>query len=202
MNRMNVDERRGKLIEAAIEVMLRDGVARTTTRAIVTEAGMTTGAFHYCFFSKEEMELEVMQVLHERAFDSTRAEALLDSSAGDVIERVVSAYVEGLVADAPRLQLALELTLHALRESGLRNEAVKHYRGRLDRTEAFLEQVAESGGFTWRMPTSQLAQLTLSTAEGTAYTWLVTEGEARVDELHAALTGFLRSQVQPPSLPG
>ncbi len=57
MSRMNVDERRARLVEAAIQVMSREGVSHATTRAIVTEAVMTTGAFHYSIFSKEELVL-------------------------------------------------------------------------------------------------------------------------------------------------
>lgn len=196
MNRMNVDQRRSKLIGAAIEVMLRDGVTRTTTRAIVTQAGMTTGAFHYSFFSKEELELEVMRALNEHAFEPTVLEG--EGHRGgpaDLIDRIVTVYVDGLVAEAPRRQLAFELSLHAMREPGLRDAAIKHYRGKLDRTETFLERTAASGGFSWRMSTGPLAQLALSTAEGTAYTWLLTEQAAGQEQLHRALTGFLCSLV-------
>ncbi|WP_327320490.1 TetR family transcriptional regulator [Streptomyces sp. NBC_01235] len=49
MARMALKERREELIAAAIRVVTREGVARTTTRSIVREAGMTLGVFHYCF---------------------------------------------------------------------------------------------------------------------------------------------------------
>ena len=47
--RIPADERRQQLVEAAIRVMARDSVAQATTRAIVGEAGMPLGVFHYCF---------------------------------------------------------------------------------------------------------------------------------------------------------
>jgi hypothetical protein len=46
MARMAMKDRREELIVAAIRVMTRDGVVRTTTRAVVSEAGMTLGVFH------------------------------------------------------------------------------------------------------------------------------------------------------------
>ena len=51
MPRIAVDARRELLVEAAIRVMARDGVAKATTRSIVAEAGMALAAFHYSFRS-------------------------------------------------------------------------------------------------------------------------------------------------------
>ncbi len=195
MTRMPVDVRRAKLIEAAMTVMARDGVSRTTTRSIVTEAGMTTGAFHYCFFSKEELELEVARALNARAFDPVLEQAGVEGP--DVIERVVGAYVDSLVADPQRRQLAFELTLHGLRQPGLKDAAVKQYGVHFEATERFLDLVSTSGGFSWRLPREELARLMLSMAEGIAYQWLVTEQEATKEQLHDALVGFLQTQVAP-----
>ena len=195
MNRMNVDERRAKLIEAAIEVMLRDGVSRTTTRSIVQQAGMTTGAFHYCFFSKEELELEVIRVLNARAFDALLAQVSTDVNGPEIIDRVAAAYVDSLVLEAPQRQLTFELTLHALRQPNLRDAAVKHYRVKFDGAEEFLDAMANAGGFRWRLPTSDLARLALGLAEGIAFQWVVTDEHPTPARLHDALVAFLRSQV-------
>ncbi len=195
MSRMPVSVRRDKLIDAAMTVMARDGVSRTTTRSIVTEAGMTTGSFHYCFFSKEELELEVMRILNGRAYDPVVEQASVEGP--DVIERVVGAYVDSLVADPQRRQLAFELTLHGLREPGLKDEAVKHYEAKVEATERFLARVATSGRFSWRLPHPELARLTLSMAEGMAYQWLATEQDATKEELHDCLVGLLQTQVAP-----
>jgi hypothetical protein len=48
MARMSAAERRALLVEAAIVVMSREGVAHTTTRAAVAGAGMQSGVVHYC----------------------------------------------------------------------------------------------------------------------------------------------------------
>ena len=197
MNRMNVDQRRGKLVDAAIVVMLRDGVARTTTRSIVSEAGMTTGAFHYCFFSKEELVLEVMRVLNARAFDAVRDQVSTDAGGADVIDRVVGAYVAYLGDDASQRQLGFELTLHALREPGLRDAGVKHYRDQLDGAEELLTRVARAGGFAWRRPPAEIARVTLGLVDGLSYQWLVTQEEVMVPRLCQELIAYLHGQVAP-----
>nr|WP_294692247.1 TetR/AcrR family transcriptional regulator [uncultured Friedmanniella sp.] len=195
MNRMNVDQRRGKLVDAAIVVMLRDGVARTTTRSIVSEAGMTTGAFHYCFFSKEELELEVMRVLNAHAYEAVLQQLHADATGTELVERVVVAFVDALVTDAPRRQLSFELTLHALRTEGLSDAAVKHYRASLDNAEAFLDDMARVGGFTWRLPPADLARLCMSVAEGVAFHWVVTDEDGSGQQLKEVLNAFLCGQV-------
>ncbi|MFB7756763.1 TetR/AcrR family transcriptional regulator, partial [Streptomyces sp. NPDC056121] len=55
MGRMPSAQRRRQLVEAAIRVMARDGVAKTTTRSVVAEAGVSLSVFHYCFDSKQEL---------------------------------------------------------------------------------------------------------------------------------------------------
>ena len=67
VTRMSVDQRRSLLIEAAINVMARDGVANVGTRAIVAEADMTIGVFHYCFRSKDELVVEVLRSINRAA---------------------------------------------------------------------------------------------------------------------------------------
>jgi AcrR family transcriptional regulator len=195
MNRMSVDERRAKLVDAAIEVMTREGVSHATTRAIVSEAGMTTGAFHYSFFSKEELVLEVMRSLHARAFEIVSSE-LDDVARGPgVIERVVGAYVAH-VSDASRRQLVFELNLHALREPGLRSAAVKHHRAKTDSAEDLLERMAVAGGFRWRSPVAEVARLVLGVVDGVSYQWLVTEEEFIPEQLCQAVVRFLHAQVE------
>ena len=55
MPRLAVAERRAALVEAALRVMVRGGLAAGTTRAIVAEAGMSLASFHYAFSSRDEL---------------------------------------------------------------------------------------------------------------------------------------------------
>jgi TetR/AcrR family transcriptional regulator, regulator of biofilm formation and stress response len=197
VSRMNVDERRARLVDAAIQVMSREGVSHATTRAIVSEAGMTTGAFHYSFFSKEELVLEVMRILNARAFQAVREQVRADGTGPEVIDRVVGAYVDHVAGDAARRQLSFELTLHALREPGLREAAVELYRATLDGAEELLELMARSGGFDWRLPPAELSRRTLSLIDGCSYQWLLTQDEVSLRLLHDSLVELLQAQVVP-----
>jgi AcrR family transcriptional regulator len=61
--RMSADARRAELLQAALRVMSRDGIAAGTTRAIVAEAGMPLATFHYCFRSRNELLRELITLL-------------------------------------------------------------------------------------------------------------------------------------------
>ena len=53
MTRIPVVDRRTALVQAALRVVARDGVAAATTRRIVAEAGMPLASFHYVFASRD-----------------------------------------------------------------------------------------------------------------------------------------------------
>ncbi len=55
MPRVPADVRRTELVQAAIQVATREGLAATTTRRIAQELGISVGVVHYCFRSKEEL---------------------------------------------------------------------------------------------------------------------------------------------------
>ena len=52
-------EVRRRLLDAARRVVLRDGAAQVTTRAIVEEADLSAGALYTYFASKEELLREL-----------------------------------------------------------------------------------------------------------------------------------------------
>ncbi|WP_279579831.1 TetR/AcrR family transcriptional regulator [Fodinicola feengrottensis] len=83
---MSADERRQDLVAAAIRVLARDGVAKASTRAIVAEAAMPLGFFHYCFRSKQELFMQVIGTINERnrraAIDAVRPHRSLPDTFG------------------------------------------------------------------------------------------------------------------------
>ena len=63
MPRVPASERRADLVQAAIQVATREGLAATTTRRIAQELGISVGIVHYVFRSKEELLHEVIRVI-------------------------------------------------------------------------------------------------------------------------------------------
>jgi AcrR family transcriptional regulator len=126
--RRSVGERREQLIEAAVNVLAREGFGAATTRRITDEAGLALGAFHYAFRNKDDLLEAAMERLSS-GVESALQRSILEPNAtlerfGEQIARSFWEYVE----ETPELQLAqYELTVHALRDPRLRPLAKRQY---------------------------------------------------------------------------
>ncbi len=127
MARMPLAQRRQQLVEAAIVVLTREGVPKTTTRAIVAEAGTSLSVFHYCFDSKQELLDAVIKTLVGTTVDL--AEASFDAGANrqQMIRAGLTAYWKHVVANPDQHLLTYELTQYCLRKPGYAAVARQQY---------------------------------------------------------------------------
>jgi AcrR family transcriptional regulator len=112
---LSAEERRRTIIDAAVEVIASEGLARATTRRIAERANAPLGALHYCFRNKEEL----IQVVSDEgaemlaaAFDDVDPAAGFEATLRESIAALWH-WVEANVG----LQLALiELAMFKIRE--------------------------------------------------------------------------------------
>ena len=173
MPRLPVAERREALVEAALRVMGRDGLAAGTTRAVVAEAGMSLASFHYAFASRDELLAELVRRVVGR--ELAAATAGMDPAAGlaGCLRAAAAGYLAHLEADPGAEQLMLELTLHAVRDPALRPVAREQYEAYTAAAAELLEQAAGLTGAAWRRPVPELARLLVTLVDGATTTWLV-----------------------------
>lgn len=114
---LSAEERRQTIVDAAVEVIATEGLARTTTRRIAEQAQAPLGALHYCFRNKTEL---ISLVADRGASMLNAAFADVDPTRG--VEATIRDSVEACwhwVRDNGGLQLALmELGLWKIREGG------------------------------------------------------------------------------------
>jgi AcrR family transcriptional regulator len=181
MPRMAVADRRALLLDAALGVMARDGVAAATIRAICAEAGMPVASFHYCFRSRDEMLAELIgmvvqgesqAVLEAMAGAGTRA-ANPKSRLVAILRRGSRGYLAHVEANAGA-ELALnELNHLALRTPALHSLAIEQYRSYYRASEQILDAAAAQAGVRWAAPMPVLARLVTVGIHGATATWLV-----------------------------
>lgn len=182
MTRMPAADRRDRLVEAAIRVMTRDGVAKATTRAIAGEAKMPLGVFHYAFRSKAEL----MAVVTQRIAQQSKAEidaATLSGATQDPVALVTSglcAYFDHVVAHREQHLVTYELTTTALRDVELVSVAKQQYDYYLAENEQLLIAVAALVGVEFTEPVQVVNRYVFSVMDGLALNWL-----ARGDEEEA-----------------
>lgn len=178
MSRIAAEQRRVLLVEAALRVIAREGVAAATTRAIVAEAGMALASFHYAFQSRDELMSEL--VSHVVGAEAVSAFAALRP--GDDIEESLraglTAYLQYVTAD-PDHELAMqELVQYALRTPGLDHLAREQYDVYRAVVTELLAEGAAAAGIRWRLPIGEVARLLIVQTDGVTLAWLVDRDDA------------------------
>ncbi|CAL9450250.1 TetR/AcrR family transcriptional regulator [Streptomyces sp. enrichment culture] len=178
------DERRAALVDAAIEVLAREGARGLTYRAVDTEAAVPPGTASNYFASRDDLLTQAGARVYER-LQPDEAEFARQRAAGrdretyvqlmrDVVARV-AAFRTGYLA-------LLELRLEATRRPELRRVLTERVRADVDANLAY----HESSGLPGDTTAVKLLMLALN--------WLIVEqltlpdvfSEAERDELVAA----------------
>lgn len=191
MTRMALDERRQRLVEAALTVVKREGVAGATTRAIVAEAGMPLGAFHYAFGSRDELLGAVVEAVAdldrlaaEQALGGRQASAdghtPADASGSadatralrDLIHRGIDLFLDQMAAD-PYAELAfLELMLHGARQDLDDGRNRNRYSVAYSTPEYLLARSAKQCKLEWTVPLRHAARLLVGALDGITLAYL------------------------------
>jgi AcrR family transcriptional regulator len=197
--RMSAEDRRDRLVEAAIRVMTRDGVARATTRAIASEAGMPLGVFHYAFHSKQELVSLVTETIAQQSKADIDA-AVFSSGTQDLYQLILAgltAYFDHVVAHPHEHLVTYELTTAALREPELEDVARRQYDYYLKENEQLLVAAAELFGFEFTEPVAVVTRYTLSVVDGLALNWLARGDEEEAREVLRLTARAAMTMVRP-----
>jgi len=171
--RMSADARRAELLQAALRVMSRDGIAAGTTRAIVAEAGMPLATFHYCFRSRNELLRELITLL--TTMERQAATDAMTLSGGDfreALRQALRGYVGHLAANPGHELFLFELNHFALRTPELHDLADEQYRKYYETATALLEAAAELCDMEWKADLPALARFVVQLVDGATTTWL------------------------------
>lgn len=118
MARMSPQDRREAIVDAALEVARRKGLAATTVRDVAAEMGTSSGLIHHYFDSMDE----VLAAAFERVAgeDLRQTEALLDEAADprELLRAFLASYAP--VGDDWAFQLWLDAWAEAARRPVLR----------------------------------------------------------------------------------
>jgi AcrR family transcriptional regulator len=177
---MAVGDRRRALVDAAVRVIAREGVAGATTRAVVAEAGMSLASLHYAFPSRDQLLEAVIAEVTDQERRAAEAGLLPGPAAADgaprslehVVRDGLERYIDTLVADPEREQALLELALHSMRTPGHRAALVAQYAVYDEAARASLTAAARASGSRWTVPVDEVARALVMITDGLTTTWL------------------------------
>jgi AcrR family transcriptional regulator len=197
MLRKSAKDRREELIEAAIRVLLRDGVGGATTRAIAAEAGAPLATFHYCFSSREELLEEAGRRITDRAVSAARDAFTGEKDLRGSLAGLLRNFWQG-VEDAPEKELVgYELRQYALRQQGTHELAVHQVSHYLEVHEKFLRMVADNAGIEWTVPVDILARYVHASLDGLSLCWLVDKDSERSLQVLDLMVDYLVGCARP-----
>jgi DNA-binding transcriptional regulator YbjK len=176
--RMSSIDRRSELVQAALRVIARDGVAAATTRAIVGEAEMPLASFHYAFASRDELMSELIRYVLETQSGAVFASLTFGDDIRSNVHAGLRAYFATISAD-PSHELAMfELAQYALRTEGLEHLAAAQYESYRATCRDLLEAGAESARIRWTLPVSEVARIVVTLTDGITLAWLADRDSA------------------------
>ncbi|MGN2641789.1 TetR/AcrR family transcriptional regulator [Nocardia takedensis] len=190
-SRLSVEERRAHLIEAAIGLAEKKGVAGVTTRDVAQAAGVSLGVVHYCFENKDALMTELVKALSMELRDSVDADETVWQDAGtgkEALQKLVRAGLElmwlNIEATPERQLLTYETTTYALREGEQTPAKLAIAREQYtfnDSTVAdILDHARDATKTSWTVPVATLSRFTLTVIDGIVLRWLVDDDSTAV----------------------
>ncbi|GAA1763752.1 TetR/AcrR family transcriptional regulator [Agromyces humatus] len=191
MTRIPAAERRAALIDAALRVVSRHGLAQATTRAIVAEAGMSLASFHYAFASRDELVDELITTVVGREQQAVLPDLIPGQTLHEIVEAGLLRYFEHLRSDPEHEQAMLELTQYALRSPERHPLAAAQYAKYIELAARSLELGAEIAGASWTVPVERVARVLVAFTDGLTLTWLVDRDDDAARAVAAAAADAL-----------
>ncbi|WGY02860.1 TetR family transcriptional regulator [Nocardioides sp. QY071] len=115
MAHIPTEVRRQQFIDAAIEVIARDGVDGATTRKIAQEAGAPLATLHYCFQTKENLLWAVFEYLADTIRTELEERVPQGQSTASIAEQVLTETLRAAIDRPSANRAQLEIWLWAER---------------------------------------------------------------------------------------
>lgn len=173
MAHVPASERRPQLIEAAITLMAREGVAAGSTRAIAAELGVAQATVHYTFGSKRDLYRAVVEALTSEFIDQVAAAAPEGGGFDEQLRILAHALWARVAAEPGRSTLLTEFTILALRDPELRDIMRAHERSIEDTAAAILTALATDANETLAVPANDIAVHFLTALDGLIQRYLL-----------------------------
>jgi len=183
------------IIEAASVALARQGYAKTSLMDIAREAGMSKGAVHYHFPTKESLIGKVLQRSLQRVQERTLAAwAEGEDSSGSTR----SSLEELWRLRAQRTDEAIivaDLLVQSLHDEQLRPQMAGFYAEAAEQMRSHLEQLTETLGVTFKIPLPLLPRVILAVLDGLSLQSYVDseslDGTAVVDAIETLLLSLV-----------
>jgi AcrR family transcriptional regulator len=175
--------RREQLIAAARTALAREGVPKTSLRAVAAEAGVPLGTMQYVFPSKEKLLQAVIEDVVEEIAEVLKGSAELDQGLAHAIRDGLRTFWSSLVTGHRGLQLMqYELTTYALRAVQQEHLARWQYERYCTVVAEWCQTAAHRAGETCAVPFGRLSRVIVAGIDGLILQHVCDPNESRSRE--------------------
>ena len=156
-----------QFVAAARRVMVRDGVANTSLRAVAAEAQVPLGTLQYVFPSKEKLLRAAIEDVVDEIAEVLASSVRVDGGMALAIRQGAVTFWSQLVADQVNLQLMQhELLNHMLRAPGQQHLARRQYERYIGVITDWGRVAAANSREVCGVPFERLARIILAGIDG------------------------------------
>jgi AcrR family transcriptional regulator len=160
---------RRQVLEAAVQALAARGYARTSVSDIAQAAGMSKGAVHYHFDSKDDLIAKVLEHCVSVSRDRVRAVWDAPGAPREKIRRVIHEMRAVRRQGTAELRVMADLAAQAIHDERLRALlGSMHEANRKDFVEYLTQSLETMGSVRLRIPPRVLARLLFGVVDGLA----------------------------------
>ena len=194
---LDVDDRRRQLLDAAVDVMVDDGVSALSLRTVAQRAGVAHRVVSYAFGSKAELVSALLQRESELLTRRLWAEPLAPLPLAEAVAAALRTFMAELRRDRVRHERLAELTAMARASAALAGAARAEAEAIRAEIERLVDAWATARGARPTVPTATLVAVVHAAAEGLAAWWLATGDDAHIDDVIDVLSSGLAGLERP-----
>lgn len=176
-------------VAAARAVLMRDGVARLSMRAVATEAQIPLGTLQYVFPTKQGLLQAVIEDVVREIADVLRESAEIEGGLEHAIRQGMRNFWTQLVVENRDLQLMqYELVTHALRSPELESLSRWQYDQYFEVVADWCREAANRAHETCALPFERLARVVIASVDGLILQQVITpDAERSAEDLEAVI---------------
>lgn len=185
------------IVRAAIRVLARQGYANTSLMDIAKEAGMSKGAVHYHFPTKEAL----MGVVLRTACDEVAKRAQpVWVTGGDPFESLRSSFRElwrFRVELSDDVSVVVDLMAQSIHDPKLREPLAEYFRFAIQQVNELIKDNLEKVGFVPKLPPEMLTRIMNALLDGLFLQHVVDPNAVQEDQVVEVLETLAISMFQP-----
>ncbi len=157
-------ESRKALVDAAKDLLWRDGYEATSPRRVLETSGVGQGSLYHHFSGKKALALAALDVVAEELL--AQIEALDQLATMDGPKAAIQAYFEAQMDGAKGCRLGRLVNETAFDDEELRAPLLRYFERLIERMTAWFSQAQTDGALTSAVPPKALATLAVSAIQG------------------------------------